>query len=123
MEEKSFFEQGGVKVTNARFIVNNQTYAMNGVTSVKSGETKPSRTGPIIVAVLGLGGLLSGSTGGVIVGLLLIAGAVYWWMQQKPTLTVLLSSSSGEAKALSSQDAPYINGVIAALNNALIHRG
>lgn len=34
MEEKVFFEHGSVKVTNARFVVDAQTFAMSNVTSV-----------------------------------------------------------------------------------------
>lgn len=36
MEEKSFYNEGGVSVSNSRFIAGGQTYAMSGVTSVKS---------------------------------------------------------------------------------------
>ena len=35
VQETTFFEQGNVKVTNARFIVPSQTYAMSDITSVK----------------------------------------------------------------------------------------
>ena len=41
MEEKIFFEQGSVSVTHSRFIVDGQTYAINNVTSVKTGSKKP----------------------------------------------------------------------------------
>ncbi len=40
MEEKIFLNEGGVIVTSARFVVPSQTYAMSGVTSVKSYEEK-----------------------------------------------------------------------------------
>lgn len=123
MEEKSFFSQGNVSVSNARFIVDGQTYAMNGVTSVKTGRKAPSRWGPIIVGVVGLASLGGGEAGAVILGLVLIGLAIFWWVKQKPELSVVLSSSSGEMRALVSRDAAFINGVIEALNNAIIHRG
>lgn len=122
MEEKSFYNNNGVTVTNARFIVAGQTYTMSGVTSVKTGQTgqeDPSRTGPIVLGIVGLLAL----GGAWYIGLPLIALAIYWWTQQKPTLPVVLSSSSGEAQALSSQDAAYIQAVVKALNNVIIHRG
>jgi hypothetical protein len=123
MEEKTFFDSGGVTVTNARFVVHGQTYAMQSVTSIKGGKKGPPRVGPIVVGVLGLVAFSSWGVGGVVLGLCLLAIAVYWWIQQKPTLIVLLSSASGEAQALSSNDAPYIQQIIGALNDALIHRG
>lgn len=36
MAEKTFLDEGGVTVTNARFVVPAQTYAMSEITSVKS---------------------------------------------------------------------------------------
>ncbi len=119
MEEKTFYNNNGVTVTNARFIVFGQTYAMSGVTSVKTWRSM-SRAGPIVLGIVGVMALISGAW---YVGIPLIAIAIYWWTQQKPTLSVVLSSSSGEVRALSSQDAPYIQAVVEALNNAIIHRG
>ena len=123
MEERTFFERGNVKVSNARFIVGNQTYAMSGVTSVKSHVTPPSRMGGIVGLVLGLLVLFGAEGGGKLIGLAIAAAAAYYLYQQKTEHAVVLSSSSGEAQALSGTDADYINGVIAALNEALIHRG
>lgn len=122
MEEKSFFNQGNVSVSNSRFIVDGQTYAMNGVTSVKTGRKNPSRTGPIILGIVGLISM-GGGIGTIIVGLAMIGLAVYWWVNQKSELSVVLNSSSGEAQALSSKDSVYIDDVVEALNNAIIHRG
>jgi len=39
LAEKIFMDAHGVKVTNARFIVHKQTYAMASVSSVKVGVT------------------------------------------------------------------------------------
>jgi len=123
MTEQIFFEQGSVKVTNARFVVDAQTYAMNGVTSVKSRVTPPVRTGAFIAIGIGLLVLIGAEGGTKIVGLL-IAGAGAWYLTQlKATHAVYLSSASGEVQALSGHDEGYINSVIHALNEALIHRG
>jgi Family of unknown function (DUF6232) len=123
MEEKVFFENGNVKVTNARFVVGNQTHAMNGVTSVSSHVTKPSRTGLIIGLVIGLLVLLGAEGGGKVLGLAIMGICGYLLYNQKDTHAVLLRSASGEIQALSGTDAMYIGGVVSALNDALIHRG
>jgi hypothetical protein len=123
MTEQIFFEQANVKVTNARFIVNSQTYAMNGVTSVKSNVVPPSRTGALIAIGVGLMMLFAAEGAMKIVGLA-IAGAGAWFLsQQKSTHSVYLSSASGEVQALSNTDEDFINSVVHALNEALVHRG
>jgi hypothetical protein len=122
MDEQVFFEHGNVKVTNARFIVGSQTYAMNGVTSVKSSVTPPSRGGLIIAIVVGLL-MLAGPVGMKLLGVGLIAFAAWMLSQQKSLHAVFLSSASGEVQALADTDDAYIDGVVHALNEALVHRG
>lgn len=119
--EKVYFDEGGVKVTNSRFIVPSQTYAMSGITSVKSVYTQPIK-GPVILGILGLIMLFVGNTGALIFGALLIAGAILWFIKGKKHF-VLLSSSSGEAEALSSSNAAYIGKIVSALNEAIVERG
>lgn len=123
MEEKIFFNQGNVSVSNSRFIVDGQTYAMNNVTSVKSGVVKPNRLGSIIIGLIGLAMVLSGSGGVLIGGLVLLAIAVLSWMGNKKQYTVLLHTSSGENQALASPDESYIRTVINSLNDAIVSRG
>ena len=122
MEEKSFFNEGGGSVTNARFIAQGQTYAMSGITSVKSFRQDPSRKGPIILGIVGLL-IMTGGGSAIIVGLLFIAGAAAWWFLPQPEFSVLLSSASGEVKALASKDGQFITSVVNALNDAIVHRG
>ena len=122
MEEKSFFNEGGVSVSNARFITGGQTYAMSGVTSVESVRHDPSRKAPIVVGVLGIVAMLFGGTG-IVVGLFLLAGAVAMWFLQKPTFSVLLYTASGKSTALTRPDEKLISSVVAAINEAIVHRG
>lgn len=119
MDENVVYENGNVKVTNARFVVDGQTYAMNGVTSVRRFEKSPARGLPIGVGIIGIVAM----SGSVIVGLLLLAAAIGIWVSQKTEFSVLLSSASGEARALSSKDRSYIDQVVEALNTAIIQRG
>ncbi len=117
-EEKVFFDEQGVKVTNARFVSVGKTHSMSGVTAVSSYVNKPNRKPPIIVAV----------AGAIIaifhwIGFVLIAGAVAWWILQKNTYSVMLSSASGNQDALTDKDSAFIQRVVTALNDAIIHRG
>jgi hypothetical protein len=120
MEERIFFEYEDVKVTNTRFINGGQTYAMNNVTSVKPYEKKPSRVGGIIMLAIGLAIMFGAS---FMMGLLIAAAAAYYLYQQKTIYHILLATSAGETTALETYQRDYLNRVIAALNDAIVHRG
>lgn len=119
-QERTFFEQGNVKVTNARFIVPSQTYAMSGITSVKFFTEKPSILLPIaaflvaLLAMAGRGNIWS-IAAPLVVGVLLLL--------RKATHHVVLSSASGETRALASKDKHFISNVISGLNEAIVSRG
>lgn len=123
MDEHVFFEQGPVRVTSARFIVENRTFAMNGVTSVQSSVKPPDRGGPLAVIIVGVILLFVSSMGTKLVGLAFVALGIWLWIQQKNTYTVILHSASGEVQALADTNEAFIGGVIRALNDALVHRG
>jgi hypothetical protein len=59
----------------------------------------------------------------MIFGVALILVGILWLVKQKPTWVVVLNSASGEAQALSSQDRAFIDSVIDALNQSIVHRG
>ena len=122
MEEKIFFNEGGITVTNSRFVVPGQTYTMSGVTSIKSVRHDPSKKWPIILLGIGIIMLLSGGDAAVPALLLIVAGVV-WLYLIKPTYGVVLSSASGETEALTSKDGGYINRIVNALNDAIVSRG
>lgn len=122
MEEKTFLNEGNVVVTSARFIVPSQTFAMSGITSVKAFEEKPNRLWPILFLLIGAL-LLFGGRDTVLIGILLAGMGVAWMALQKAIFHVLLTTASGEAKALSSHDGEWVNKVIAALNESIVHRG
>jgi hypothetical protein len=122
MDEKIFFNQGNVSVSNSRFIVDGQTYAMSNVTSVKSGVTPPDRGGAIIIAIIGLACLL-GSGWVFAAGLVALAIAVLAWIGSKTKYSVILNTSAGENKALVSEEKSYISNVISSLNEAIVSRG
>ena len=118
-EEKVFFEQGDIKVTNSRFMTYGTTHSMSGVTSVTQLIFKPNRIGPIIVAAVGLLCFIFSWW----IAIIVLAAAVVWWFMQKTRYAVQMSSASGDQEALSSTDGELINKVVAALNDAIVHRG
>lgn len=129
MEEKVFFNFDGITVSNSRFIVRSQTYAMQSVTSVKPGIVEPKRGVAILFIFIGflllIGELLELYNPGV----LIIAGAVailiglIAWYVEKPKYSVILNTSAGEHHALISEKKQDIEHVLQALNQAIVSRG
>ena len=62
--------------------------------------------GPVLIPLLIAGGLL--------------AGGMAWLRSVKPTFHVTIASSSGEIRALSSLNRPYIETIVGAINEAII---
>ncbi len=122
-EEREFYKNGSIIVTNARFRVGTTTYAMQGVTSVKKHKIDANRLFPIIMMVVGLGMLFLASFGWKIAGVVICILAVVIFKAIKDEFVVVLNSSSGESQALKNTDQTYIDNVIDARNNAIVHRG
>ena len=119
MEEREFFRYEDVTVTNSRFIVASQTFAMSNITSVRASVTPPSRFWPIAFVVVGVLFLLGSAAVGI--GLIVIGGI--WLALQKTYYHVSLTTAGGETKALTSDQQEYIDKVVRALNDAIVHRG
>lgn len=119
MDEKVFFEMGDVKVTNARFVSRGQTYAMSNVTSVKTFVEEPKRFWPILILIFGVLALLSATTLGVIC--IIVSGI--WLYTQKTLYHIKLATASGETSALVAEKREYVDQIVAALNEAIVHRG
>lgn len=119
MEEKMFYETGDISVSNSRFIVDGQTYAMGNVTSVKTGEEKANKATGVILALIGFFTLF----GSIWVGLIILIVGVLAFIGAKDKYSVVLSTSSGENQALTSEDKAYIEKVVFALNESIVSRG
>lgn len=119
MDETTFFEYEGVRVTNTRFIVDGQTFAMNNITSVKPLEQKPNRLLPGLLIAIGVLPALNGVYGWLVMSLI---GGV-WWAMQKTVYHVMLHTAGGETSALKTFQKEYLQKVVTALNNAIVHRG
>lgn len=131
--EIEFLNDRDTVVTNSRFIVNNQIYVINGITSVKQSLISADKKPDIGIMILGIFVLLL-SFGMreaseifaffmLIFSLLIIALSFWIKSKNKDIAIVVLQTSSGEVQALSSDDIDFISSVVFALNQAIIHRG
>lgn len=133
MDEKTFLASGHVKVTNTRFVVGAQTYAMSSVNSVKIVKTDVSLPLTIPGWAIGIGAiwlLVHISTQptdvlGYLLPLPLIAGGIGWiWnTKDKYEYRLVLTTSSGETPVLVSQTSVDIVPIEKALTDAIIYRG
>src|SRR3989338_4510322 len=105
MSEQIFFEKGRIKVTSARAIFENQTYALSGITSVRGEKV----LGPfaillgVICFVLLIVMLAMGGKAYFVVPLI-IAGIILFIVKVLAKHVVMFSSASGEQKAFVSRD-------------------
>ncbi|QKM52186.1 DUF6232 family protein [Burkholderia glumae] len=120
MGETVFLQHGNVTVTNTRFIVPGQTYAMSNVTSIKHVEKAPSRALGVFVAIVGLLLLFAKVW---VFGLAAIAIGVFVAWNAKGQYDVVLHTASGEVRAFQSPDRGLVQQIVSALNQAVVFRG
>jgi len=124
-QETPFFTDNSVTITNARAIIHGTTYALANVTSVRPWIVKKSTT-PLLLGILSLLaglGVAFGSAGCGGVVLLLGAVCLLVYFTSKDRYFVRIGTAGGEVDALVSTSFAYVNQIVTALNNAIIHRG
>jgi hypothetical protein len=147
--EKVYYNQDDVKITTTRAIFGSKTYAVNGMTSVRTITISPNRTGPILLLIVGILfsgccglstlGLMANSDGGkegaappaaiafsllfVFFGLIMAGLGVALLLTQKPTYAILVCTSASEHQAYVSRDREEIDEIDDALNQAFMDRG
>ena len=120
--EKIFYQDGNVSVTQSRFIVNGKTHAMRNISSVANRRIAKSIAGPIWLIILGLV-LFFFQGNASIAGMILIGLAILLIAVKKDSFAVRISSNSGETNGLISKDQNYIQTIVNAINDAIVHRG
>lgn len=127
-DEKEFFNNGAVRVTNSRVVANGKTFAVNTLTSVEPLQKAPTYgviAIGIILLFIGLGFLVAN----VIIAILLIlagGGILYKGILDefmKPLYYVQIYTASGKAHAVSDRDKALILKIVDAINDAIVHRG
>ena len=127
MSETMFYNSGNVTVTNARAVMAGKTYALANVTSVRKVKV-PVNIQPfallIIIGVIMVTTGLSSQSGGCLgLGALLIIVGIALVFLMKPSYAVVLGSASGENQSMTSQNEAEIDQIVAAISNAIVHRG
>ncbi|MBK1894867.1 DUF6232 family protein [Chryseobacterium paridis] len=119
--ETTFYQDNSVLVTQSRYITESKTYAMRNISSVHIFEIEKNRIGPVLIIVFGIPFLFSRDV--FWIGLILIAVGVLRLFSIKNEYSVRISTNAGEANSLVSKNREYIQTIVNALNEAIIHRG
>jgi ABC-type uncharacterized transport system permease subunit len=118
--QEAIFSDASVFVSSTRVIISGTTYPTANITSVRSFSREPSRTGPGVLILIGLISLITRAWG---VAFIFCAAGVTWWVLQKTAFTVLIGTAGGEHQALNSNDGKYVDGIVSAINEAIVARG
>lgn len=119
--EVTFYQDTKVTVTQSRYITDSKTYAMRNISSVHIFEIVKSRKLPVILIVTGVLMLFPNDT--KTVGFVIAAIGVLLLFLIKNEFAVRISTNSGEANSIVSRDRIYVQKIVNALNEAIIHRG
>jgi hypothetical protein len=122
--ETIFFQEGEVLVTNARFVVGPQTFAMRTITSVKGEMTPANYTGAVLLILIGLTislvAFFNLAIAMGILGVFIFAAGIWIACRRKSIYAVVLTTAGGEITAHASKDWSYISQIIEALNQSII---
>lgn len=127
LPERIFLAERNIEVTNIRFVVYDQTFAISGITSVRSFRRSRSKIGPLACLAFGLLGIFvavdSELNSVLYASIVLTLIGVLWWIARRTRYSVVWRSASGEVEELSSTNKSLIKKVFRALNLAIISRG
>ena len=122
-EERVLFQKSGIFVSNSRFVVASQTFAMRNITSVRVEKQTPALTIPGFLMLLGIAlaliGFISGGVPLGVIGVVALVIGVYWAWNSKDTFKVVLTTTAGEVVAYESYDTQLIADIIKSLNDSI----
>lgn len=117
-DERIFFQDGAVTVTNRWFRVPGQNFPMSDVSAASMEKSSTTGSWPTVMYLLGLGSFLARLYRFGF--MLLIAGAVLR-MIFIPKFSVVLDSASGDLRAFTGGNRDYVSEIVDALNKAIAY--
>ena len=116
-----FYQDFDVKVTQTRYITHSKTYPMRNISSVYLFEIVKSRKLPVLIIVIGA--LLLFSNEAPIAATLIVAFGILLLLLIKNEYAVRISTNSGELNSVVSKNRDYVEKIVEALNDAIVHIG
>lgn len=130
-EERVFYDQDGVRITNKRAIIGETTYALANVTSVSVGRKVPSSLPGGALLVVGVLLLFAGfasreSTESLLLcgglGAVLALAGIVALRGSMPSYYVSIVGAGGEQQALGGRSQADLQKIADALNDAIASR-
>lgn len=122
-EEKIFYNDKSVTVTQSRFIANKKTYAMRNISSVSVSTIEKSAWFQMLLFFLGIVIAIMSNDEARWIGIGVVLLSLVWMAMLKSSYAVCISTNAGEVNSLESERKEYIQRIVNALNEAIIHRG
>jgi|LakMenE01Jun11ns_1017448.scaffolds.fasta_scaffold9357294_2 hypothetical protein len=124
-EETVFLDSQVARVTSARLVISNQTFAMSGITSVEVKREKQKRTwiGATLAIMYGIGAIQSNNKP---LGLFVLLVGAIWLIGgtiKQPKYNLFIRAAGGEVNALTSSNATDLEIIASAITDAMVHRG
>jgi len=119
--ETIFYNDSSIKVTQSRFITYSKTYTMRNISSVYIFEIIKSKNKALLLIIVGF--LLLFSKNIFWLGIIILILGLWWIYTIKNEYAVRISTNAGEVNSIVSKDRDYIQKIVNALNEAIIHRG
>tara|TARA_R110001583_G_scaffold175656_1_gene330297 strand:+ start:169 stop:540 length:372 start_codon:yes stop_codon:yes gene_type:complete len=120
--EKIFYQEPNILITNSRIVVNGKTYAMRNISSVGMSENPKLflKIASTIMLIFGMAGMYLKDYW---MGTAALGIAIIILLNSRNEYAVVISSNSGDSNALSSNNKDYILSVVNAINEAIVYRG
>jgi len=120
--EKIFFKDTNVLITQSRVVIFNKTYSLRNISSVNMLVKHKTVTKffSLSLLIIGLMGIFNEVYG---LGIISIGISAILFFFMKDEFIVRISSNSGENNALVSKNKDYIQKVVNAINEAIIYGG
>lgn len=122
-DENIFYQDENVKVTQSRFTVGSDTYAMRNISSVTNFEIKKSKTNPILLLIGSICYMIFIKSDISYIAIIIAVLSILWFFGINNEFAVKISTNAGEPNTLVSEDKKYIQKVVDAINEAIIYRG
>ena len=120
--EKIFYKDANVLITQSRIVTYGKTYAMNNISSAGIIDRNKFflKMASAIMLVFGLVGLYFKEYG---MGITALGIALVFMLISRNEYILIISSNSGDTNALTSKNRQYIQTVMDAINEAIVYRG
>jgi len=117
MSGQLYYRKRGIRVTSSNFEIHGGAYPLSSIQSVQIRTIKPNHKGPVICLVIG--GVLTLTVLGSVIGVPLVIAGLIWLLRQKPLHWLVLKTDVSTSEPYSSKDLQMVKEIASALSAAI----